>query len=167
MTPVVHEAALHCVPDANLLHPPLPLQVPSLPQPVGSVATQVLLGSLPPSGTATHTPRDELRLQVWQTPPQRSLQHTPCAQNLLPHSASLPHTAPCGFLPQEPARQVLLVVQSVLAAHEVAQRVPVHLKGVHRLLAGLTQLPPEHVLLGVKRLLVALYDWFLQTVPSG
>ena len=44
------------------------------------------------------------------------MQHTPCEQNLLPHSALLAHTAPWGFFPHEPLRQRLVPAQSAVLA---------------------------------------------------
>jgi hypothetical protein len=98
---------------------------------------------------------------------QRLLQQTPPVQKLLPQTLSREQGAPRGSRPHRPSMQVLGATQSLLLLQEVPQRLPAHLKEPQLRAAAVVQTPALQVLVGVERLLVALHDWFLQTVPSG
>jgi hypothetical protein len=117
--------------------------------------------------TLTQLPSASGRLQVWQVPPQRELQQTPCEQNPLSHSLSRLQRLPEGLLPQTPFMQALGGTQSLLVVHEAAQRGPEHLNG-EQLRAGCgVQTLFWQVLRGVQRLLSAAQVWSPQTVPSA
>ena len=76
-TPLLQRALAQTVPIRCLRHPPLPLQVPSLPQSEAGWSVQVPVGSSPPGGTERQIPGDAGRLHAWQTPLQGPLQQTP------------------------------------------------------------------------------------------
>jgi hypothetical protein len=98
---------------------------------------------------------------------QRPLQQTPCAQKLLKHSESCPHSVPSDFFPHEPLMQLFPAVQSALLAQLEPQRLPLHLLGIQSRAGGVTQAPPVHTLSATQRLVVASHVWSLQGVESG
>src|SRR5687767_3555403 len=85
--PASQLCAAQIVVGPYLRQPPLPLQVPSLPQLVGPSSLHVFFGSWPPAWTAVQAPSVPGRLHEKQLPPHAPLQHTPSAQKLLAHSA--------------------------------------------------------------------------------
>ncbi len=127
LTPAAHLRAAQIVVGPYLRHAPEPLHVPSLPQLVGPSSLHVPAGSIAPRGTAAHVPTEPGRLHEKQLPAHADPQQTPCAQNPLVHSSGLAHRPPFGFLPHEPAWQMLGLAHSVLEAHELAQRLAAHL----------------------------------------
>jgi hypothetical protein len=118
---------------------------------------QVRVGSAPPDGTEMQIPCDPAALQVWQTPLQRPLQQTPCAQKLLKHSESCPHSVPSGFLPHEPLMQLFPAVQSALVVQLEPHRLLLHLLGVQSRAGGVTQAPAMQTLSATQRLVEALH----------
>jgi hypothetical protein len=112
-------------------------------------------------------PCEPAALQVWQTPLQRPLQQTPCAQKLLKHSESCPHRVPSGFFPHEPFTQLLPAVQSALLVQLEPQRLPLHLLGAQSRAGGVTQAPAMHTLSATQRLVPVSHVWSLQRVRSG
>ena len=80
--------------------PPLPLQVPSVPQLVAGVTAHIAFGSTTPAVTFVQVPTEPPTVQLRQLPPQASLQQTPSAQIPETHSGPEPQAPPLGFLPQ-------------------------------------------------------------------
>ena len=144
--PPLHDAAVQVVPEAYLRHMPLPSQLPSLPQLPRPWSAQPPRGSGDPAATAEQVPALPVWLQEKQLDVQAVEQQTPWAQKLLRHSSAREQTAPGGFLPHEPFTQVLGATQSELVEQALPQRLPLHLKGVHREVAGVTQRPSLQVL---------------------
>jgi hypothetical protein len=157
-TPLTHLGSAQRVPDRYLRQAPVPLQVPSVPQLVAPWSWQVRLGSWPPAATEPQTPGDAARLQDWQTPSQRLLQQTPCAQKPLAHWASREHRFPCGSFPHEPPTQLLPVVQSALLVQVAPQRLPLQRLGAQLRTAGVTQAPAVQTLAAVQREVAASHD---------
>jgi hypothetical protein len=99
-TPAAQEASRQGVPDGWLRHPPVPLQVPSVPQLVAGVTAHIALGSDTPDGTLVQVPTEPPTVQLRQLPVQALSQQTPSAQTVETHSAPELHALPLGFLPQ-------------------------------------------------------------------
>jgi hypothetical protein len=99
-SPLLQEASRQGVPDGWLRQPPLPLQVPSVPQLVAGVPAHIALGSATPDGTLVQVPTAPPTVQLRQLPVQASLQHTPSAHTPDTHSGPDPQELPLGFFPQ-------------------------------------------------------------------
>jgi hypothetical protein len=82
-----HVPGLHIVPAACFRQPPAPSQVPSCPQSLAAVATQVLsVRGLPPGWMPMQVPADASAVQVMQPSVQAVLQQTPSTQKPLAQS---------------------------------------------------------------------------------
>jgi hypothetical protein len=95
---VGHAAGRHWVPAAWNAQAP-PAHWPVVPQLVAAVVGHRPPGSAP-EFTLVQLPTVPARLQALQAAVQAALQHTPCAQKVLLHSAPAEHEAPFGFKPQ-------------------------------------------------------------------
>jgi hypothetical protein len=103
--PALHESIPHTVLTAYLRQAPIPLHMPSSPQVVAPSSAHWPSGSWL-SGTFRHVPSLPATAQDLHVPEQAAMQQRPCAQMVEKHSASAPHGAPIGFLPQLPLTQV-------------------------------------------------------------
>jgi hypothetical protein len=125
--PVAHLAATQTVPGVYFLQPPLPLQVPSLPQVAAPWSLHVPVGSRPFAGTGVQVPALPGRPHEKQLAVQAVRQQTPWAQKPEVQSVFLAQTAPGIRVPHEPFVQTLVPEHWVLVEHEVPQRAPLHL----------------------------------------
>jgi hypothetical protein len=90
-----HVPAPQLAPGTRLRQAPLPSQVPSRPQLVGSEIGQVLaVRGAEPAGTNAHTPGELGALQDLQVPVQALLQHRPSTQKPLVQSPPQPQASP-------------------------------------------------------------------------
>ena len=128
------------VPDAYRWQAPAS-HLPFLPQVDGSAATQMPAGSGDPVATFEQTPGvpavHDLHAQL-----QAVSQQTPCAQNVLRHSAAAEHAAPFSFSPQHVGgaaerRHALVAV----GAGVEAARVPLQMYGLHGIRTGASHWP--------------------------
>lgn len=132
------------------------------------MSLHVPAGSIEPFGTAEHIPSLPGKAQEKHPLSQAVPQHTPCAQAPLWHSLAVLHTWPLPFLPHEPLMHTLGAAQSVFEAHRSAQRLPLHLNGVHASGGELIQAPlPLQVLGGDAVFVVELHEPALHTVPEA
>ena len=75
-------------------------------------------------------------------PVQALSQQTPCAQNVLRHSAAAEHAAPFSLSPQLLAAQVNGVTHWLLLVQALKQRaVPLQMYGLHGIRSGATHWP--------------------------
>lgn len=93
--------AAQTVPLTQKRQPPLPSQVPSVPQVEVSVIAQLFFGSAPPAATEEHVPCP-LRLQAAHFPQSLDVQQTLSVH--LPERQSPPpwHCAPFALRPHDP-----------------------------------------------------------------
>jgi hypothetical protein len=110
------------VPLTYRRQPPLPSQVPSVPQVAAPASVHWFNGSWP-AGTVEQVPPVPVRAHDRQVPVQAVLQQTPCAQKPLLHSVPPAHAAPSGLSPQLDAVQTFPLVQSALVV-QVASQLP-------------------------------------------
>jgi hypothetical protein len=108
-----HAAGPHGLLAGYELQPPLPSQIPVVPQVAGSCLRQS--GCPWPEGVGVQVPTKPTWSQAWQAPAQALSQQNPLAQWLEPHSASAPQATPRAFGPQLPPRQCSPETQSVSA----------------------------------------------------
>jgi hypothetical protein len=88
--------------------------------------------------------------QDLQLPLQVVAQQSPCAQMPVPHSPPVPHTAPGGLRPQEPALHEAGGAQSASAVQVELQAAMPQPKGKQETAAWVTQVPaPSQVETGV------------------
>jgi hypothetical protein len=106
-------------------------------------------------------------LQAWQLPSQRLLQQTPWAQKLLAQSTSCEQRLPMACLPHDPSTQTLGAVHSELLWHELPQRLPLQVNGVHERPSGTEQAPPMHTPGAVQSLVAGVQVCSRQVVPLG
>ncbi len=115
---------MQVVSGPHLLHPPLPLHVPRLPQGSLLEVGQLFSLSATPSATLPQTPTLPWRLQARHVPVQASSQQTPSLQKPLSQSLGAAHVAPKPFVPQVPLTHVLGALHSVLPTQESKHAVP-------------------------------------------
>ena len=72
---------------------------------------------------------------------QAPSQQTPCAQNVLRHSAPAEHEAPSSFNPHEFAAQLKGLTHWLLVVQAVKQRVPLQMNGLQGITSGATHWP--------------------------
>jgi hypothetical protein len=108
------------VPEAYLRQPPLPSQVPSVPQPAGPLSAHWASGSLP-AGTLVQVPRLPGTAHDRQVPVQVVAQQIPCWQIWELQSSFEPQVAPIGALPQLLLVQTLPALQSASPLQVVRQ----------------------------------------------
>jgi hypothetical protein len=113
-------AAAHGVPVAYRRQPPLPSQVPSVPQLAPPLSVHWDSGSLP-AGTLVQVPALPDSAHDWQVPVQLELQQTPCWQKPEAHSLPMAQVVPCGFLVHRPLLQTLGDTQSASAVQVTLQ----------------------------------------------
>ena len=116
-------AAAQVVPPRYRRQPPVPSQVPSVPQLGAPWSLHWLSGSWP-AGTVEQVPPVPVSAHDMQVPAQAVRQQTPWAQNPLLHSGPAPQDAPRGFRPQLEAVQTLPVVHSVDVVQDARQLLP-------------------------------------------
>ena len=121
----VHVAPAHCVPATYSRQAPLPLHVPSAPQPAGPASVHWLRGSSP-LGTLLHVPSEPAIAHDRQVPVQALPQQMPCAQIPELHCASVLHAALIGSRPQLPPEQVFGDAHSAVVVHAVRHAAPPH-----------------------------------------
>lgn len=147
--------------------PPDPLQVPSVPHDAGPRSLQLFFGSAPPAGTAVQVPAVPVRLHEKQPAVQAEEQQTPCAQKFDTHSPACEQSAPIGFNPHEPPLQMFGETHWSEAPHELAHRVPSHLKGAQLSADGVEQAPVLHSAGWRYRLVVLSQLSGRHSVPDG
>jgi hypothetical protein len=109
-------AAAHWVPAAQKRHAPVPLHIPSVPQPVEAVVMHCVAGvGAVPLGTLLQVPTLPVSAHDLHVPVQAALQQTPWAQNPESHSFAVPHAVPIGLSVHLPALQTFGATQSVAA----------------------------------------------------
>jgi hypothetical protein len=130
--PALQESVPQVVATAYLRQAPTPLHWPSRPQVIAPSSAHWPSGSVP-SGTFRHVPSLPATAQDLHVPVHVAEQQRPCAQIAELHSASAPHAAPRGFLPQLLLTQVLGATQSVSVMQLVRQVFPsaAHWYGMH------------------------------------
>jgi hypothetical protein len=121
--PALQESVPHVVLAAYLRQAPMPLHWPSRPQVVAPSSAHWPRGSIP-SGTFRHVPSLPATAHDLHVPVQVAEQQRPCAQIAELHSASAPHAAPSGFLPQLLLTQVLGATQSASVMQLIRQVLP-------------------------------------------
>jgi hypothetical protein len=105
--------ATQVIPMACSRQPPLPSQVPSVPQLAAPMSAHWPSGSAP-AGTALQVPTVPASAHERQVPAQAVAQQTPSSQKPELHSAAAVQAMPIGFLPQLPLTQELGALQSAL-----------------------------------------------------
>ena len=118
----VQDCATHTVPLAYSRQPPVPSQVPSVPQLAAPLSMHWFSGSAP-TGTKVQIPMLPVRAQERQVPVQLELQQTPCWQRPDAHSVPPVQVVPSGFFVHWPALQMFGEMQS-LSAVQVVRQVP-------------------------------------------
>ena len=114
---------LQTVPFAYFWQAPA-MQRPFVPQLAPPWSWQIPAGSGAPVETFVHAPRVPVMAHDWQAPVQALSQHTPCAQNVDPHSLPCEQDAPLFLRPHElplqtlGGRQLLVVLVQALK-HDV------------------------------------------------
>jgi hypothetical protein len=146
----VQLAATQMVPFAYRRQPPLPSQVPSVPQVAAPLSVHWLSGSAP-TGTKVQVPALPDSAHDRQVPVQLELQQTPCWQRPEAHSPPPEHAVPSGFKVHWPALQMLGELQSALVVHVVRQvALELQLYAPQEIGAAVWQVPvPLHVRSGV------------------
>jgi hypothetical protein len=140
-TAVEQVATLQIVPVACRWHLPVPSQLPSLPQVVGSAGVHWPVGARP-NGSGKQRPGELAWLQAMQVPVQTLSQHTPCWQVPLAHSLLTVHETPRTFLPQMPPLQTLPGEQSALVL-QLTRQAPLvpHMYSLQAIVAAALQVP--------------------------
>jgi hypothetical protein len=146
----VQDCVAQTVPLAYRRQPPLPSQVPSVPQLAAPLSVHWFSGSVPTAANV-QVPAVPVSAQDRHVPVQLELQQTPCWQSPDAHSVPAPQVIPSGFLVHWPALQMLGATQSVSVVQRVRQVPPVpQLKGAHEIAAAVWQTPaPLQVRSGV------------------
>ena len=141
-TAVEQLATLQIVPVDCRWHLPVPSQLPSLPQVVGSAAGMHWPAGAGPNGSGKQRPGEVAWLQAMQVPVQTLSQHTPCWQVPLAHSLLTVHETPRTFLPQMPPLQTLPGEQSALVL-QLTRQAPLvpHMYSLHMIGAAAAQVP--------------------------
>lgn len=143
-------AVAQTVPVAYSRQPPVPSQVPSVPQPAAPLSVHWLRGSAP-TGANVHVPALPASAHDRQVPVQLELQHTPCWHRPDAHSVPPAQMVPSGFFVHWPALQMLGAMQSASVA-QVVRQVPVvlHANAPQEIAAVVWHVPvPLHVRSGV------------------
>jgi len=140
-TAVAQLATLQIVPVDCRWHLPVPSQLPSLPQVVGSAGMHWPPGA-GPNGSGKQRPGDVAWLHAMQVPVQTLSQQTPCWQVPVAHSVLTVQDAPRTFLPQMLPLQTLPGEQSALVLH-VTRQAPLvpHMYSLHMIGAAAVQVP--------------------------
>jgi len=127
------------VPDAYRWQAPAS-HLPLVPQVDGSAVAHSPAGSFDPVATFEHTPAVPA-VHDLHAPVQAVSQQTPCAQNVLRHSAAAEHAAPFSFSPQLLAAQVNGVTHWLLLVQALKQRAPLQMYGLHGIRSGAKHWP--------------------------
>ena len=116
----VQLAATHCVPAAYRRQAPMPLQVPSLPQPAAPASVHWFSGSAP-LGTLVQVPSVPATAHDRHVPVQAPMQQKPCSQKPVLHWAGAVQATPTGSRPQLVPEQVFGDAQSAVVPQVVRQ----------------------------------------------
>ena len=116
----VHDAFTQTVPAAYRRQPPVPSQVPSVPQVDAPLSAHWFSGSAPTAANV-QVPAVPASAHDRQVPVQLELQQTPCWHRPEAHSVAPVHVVPSGFFVHWPALQMLGAMQSALVAQVVRQ----------------------------------------------
>jgi len=139
--PAVQVLAPQVVPAAYLWQPPLPSQVPSVPQALTSLSAHWPRGSCP-AGTLVQVPAEPGSAHDLHVPLQSDTQQTPCAQMFEAQSLSAVQIPPGGSLPQLFIVHLFPVVQSTSAEQFVRHcPLPPHWNAPQDCASGVTHLP--------------------------
>jgi hypothetical protein len=163
---VAHEGGVQTVPLTYLRQPPLPSQVPSVPQVEAALCAHCPPSALP-AGTLVHVPALPGTAQERQRPVHAVWQQTPCWQKPEKQSSFVPQVAPAGALPQLRAVQTLpeLHWASVVQVVRQVPSVP-HAKGVQGSPEAGTQAPcPSQREACVRVAPMQVCGW--QVMPAG
>jgi hypothetical protein len=136
---VGHASGKQGVADGHFWQAPAS-HLPLVPQVDGSAVVQIPAGSFDPVATFEQTPAVPA-VHDLHAPLQALSQQTPCAQNVLRHSAPAEHAAPFSLSPQLLAAQVNGVTHWLLLVQALKQRAPLQMYGLHGSRSGASHLP--------------------------